>query len=62
MFTERYCDISHISINTKQSKLTLTAELGTRQHRRDNVSMLTSHKIVGYYIMSLFVVATSFRH
>ena len=33
-----------------------------RQHCRDNVTMFSGHKIVGYCIMSIFVVATPVRH
>ena len=38
------------------------AELGTRQHYRDSVTMFSGHKMVAYSIMSLFFVATPFRH
>ena len=33
------------------------AELGTRQHCRDNVTMFSSHKSVGYCFITIFVVA-----
>ena len=40
-----------------------TAELGTRQHSRDNVKMFLGQTIVDYCIMSIFVAAaSSFRH
>ena len=35
-------------------------ELGTRQHCRDNVTMISGHKIVGYCIMSIFAGAAQF--
>ena len=40
-------------------------ELGMQQHCRDNVTMFQAKKIIGgllSYIMSLFSVATPFRH
>ena len=42
----------------------LISELGSRQHCRDDVTMFAGHKIDGYCItsMSIFEVATSFRH
>ena len=37
--------------------------MGTRQHCRDNLTMLSGHQSVGYCIMFLFFVATTpFRH
>ena len=37
--------------------------LGTRQHCRDSVTMFSDLKVVGYYfLITLFVVATQFRH
>ena len=38
------------------------AELGTRQHRRDNVTMFSGHTIGAYSIMAKFVVTNQFRH
>ena len=38
------------------------AELGTRQHCRDNVTMLSGRKVVGFSIFTIFVVATLARH
>ena len=38
------------------------SELGTRQHCRDNGGMFSGQKMVVCYIMSIFVVATPFRH
>ena len=37
-------------------------ELGTRQHYRDNVTMFSGQKVVGYCILIQFIVTTSFRH
>ena len=37
-------------------------ELGTWQHCRDNVTMFSGLKVVGYFIINIFVVATPFRH
>ena len=37
-------------------------ELGTPQHCRDNVTMFSDHTVVGYSNITLFVVATTFRH
>ena len=39
-------------------------ELGTRQYYRDNVTMFSGQKIddYRYHIISIFVVATPFRH
>ena len=39
----------------------MLSELGTRQNCRDNVAMFAGHSNVGYYIMSIFIVATPFR-
>ena len=36
--------------------------MGTRQHYRDNVTMFSGHKVVGYCILFLVIVTTSFRH
>ena len=38
------------------------AELGTRQHCRDNVTMFSGNTIVAYSIMAKFVVTNQFRH
>ena len=37
------------------------ADLGTRQHSRDNVTSVSGQKIVAYCIMSIFVAASPFR-
>ena len=38
------------------------AELGTRQHCRDNVTMVAGLKVVGFCFFTIFVVATPSRH
>ena len=38
------------------------AELGTQQHCRDNVTMFSSLKVVGFCFFTIFVVATPSRH
>ena len=40
----------------------LFAELGTRQHCRDNATTSSGQKTVDYVILSIFVLATPFRH
>ena len=40
----------------------LSLLMGTRQHWRDNVTMFSGHKVVGYCILTIFVVATPSRH
>ena len=45
--------------DTPNGKIT---ELGTWQHCRDNVTMFSGLKVVGYFIINIFVVATPFRH
>ena len=40
----------------------LLVELGTRQHCRDNMTMFSGVKVVGYCIITISVVATPFRH
>ena len=36
----------------------LVSELGTRQHCRDNVTMFSGLKVVGFTIATIFVVST----
>ena len=43
-------------------KMSFFAELGTRQHCRDNVTMFSDQKVVGSYIITIFIVATPSRH
>ena len=38
------------------------SELGTQQHCRDNVTMFSGHTVIGYCIITIFIVATPFRH
>ena len=39
----------------RQVLISIGAELGTRQHCCDNVTMFLGHKIVGYCILCIFV-------
>ena len=48
-------------LNASQASLK-KAELGTRQFRRDNVTMLSGHKVVCNFYFTIFIVATPSRH
>ena len=53
--------ISRLLTALEQRKM-CTSELGTGEHCLDRRTMFSSHKIVGYYIGSLFVVAIPLRY
>ena len=51
-----------LSLTTIPSHFVYSPELGTRQYRRDNVTMCSGHRVVCYCNVTIFIVITPYRH